>query len=79
MEDKNNDMKSVFYEVVETVNDNLNINCVKMISVYFNTQICREPMYRPLIRRKSLYVISNDNGVRIIQFSISKDHIVCNT
>jgi exonuclease III len=48
-EDKNNDIKSAYYEELENIYDTLPRNTVKIIIEDFNAEIGREPVYKPTI------------------------------
>jgi hypothetical protein len=43
---------------------------------YFNAKVGREDIFRPIIGNESLHEASNDNGVRVVNFSTSKTLIV---
>jgi hypothetical protein len=45
----------------------------------FNAKVDREDIFKPAIGNESLYTISNDNGVRVVNFATSKYLIVKNT
>jgi len=75
-EDKNNEVKSDFYEDLENAYDSLPGSTVKIIVGDLNAQIGRESSYRSTIGQESLLVTSNDNGVRVINFAVSKDPVV---
>lgn len=77
-EDKNNEIKSNFYENLENAYDSLPRNTVKIVED-FNAQIGREPNYRPTIGQVSLHMMSNDKEVRAINFAVSKDLVVSST
>lgn len=79
MEDKNNEVKSNFYEDLENAFDSLPGNTVKIIVGGLNAQIGRESSYRFIIGQESIHVTSNDNGVRVINFAVSKDLVVSST
>jgi hypothetical protein len=42
----------------------------------FNVNVGREDIFKPTIWNESLYKISNDNGVRVVNFATSKNVIV---
>lgn len=79
MEDKNDDIKDIFYEELEAVYDSLPLHCVKMVVGDFNSKVGRENSFRPTIGPDSLHNISNNNGTRLINFASSKDLIVSST
>ncbi|KAL4141519.1 hypothetical protein QTP88_004148 [Uroleucon formosanum] len=78
-EDKNNEVKSDFYEDLENTYDSLPGNTVKIIVGDLNAQIGWEASYRSTIRQENLHMTSNDNGVLVINFAVSKDLVVSST
>jgi hypothetical protein len=38
-----------------------------------NTKVVTEDIFKPTIRNKTLYEMSNTNGVRLVNFSTSKN------
>lgn len=78
-EDKNDDIKDIFYEKLEAVYDSLPIHCVKMVVGDFNSKVGRENSFRPTIGPDSLHNISNNKGTRLINFASSKNLIVSST
>lgn len=64
---------------LENAYDLLPGNTVKIIVGDFNAQIGREPHYRPTIGKESLHIASNDNGIRVINFAVSKHLVVSST
>jgi hypothetical protein len=42
----------------------------------FNAKVGREDIFKPTIVNESLHEISNDNGVRVVNFDTSKNLIV---
>jgi ribosomal protein S17 len=45
----------------------------------FNAKVGKEDIFKPTIGNESLHEISNDNGVRIVNFAMSKNLIVKRT
>jgi hypothetical protein len=45
----------------------------------FSAKVGREDIFKPTIGNKSLHEISNDNGVRVINFATSRNLIVKRT
>jgi hypothetical protein len=45
----------------------------------FNDKVRREGIFKPTIGNESLYEISNDNGVRVVNFATSRNLIVKST
>jgi hypothetical protein len=46
---------------------------------YFNAKVGREDIFKPTIGNESLHEISNDNGVRVVNFATSKNLSVKST
>jgi hypothetical protein len=44
----------------------------------FNAKVGREDIFNPTIGNESLHAISNDNGVRVVNFATSKNLTVKN-
>jgi hypothetical protein len=42
----------------------------------FSVKVGREGIFKPTIRKENLHEISNDNGVRVVNFASSKNLIV---
>jgi hypothetical protein len=52
---------------------------MKILLGNFNANVGKEDIFKPTIGSESLYQISNDNGVRVVNFATSKircSHIV---
>jgi hypothetical protein len=49
---------------------------MKMILSSFNAKVGRENIFKPTIGNESLHEISNDNGVRIVNFATPKNLVV---
>lgn len=47
-------------------------NYIKIIVEDFNAQVGKEEIFRPIIEYESLYITSNDNGMKLIDFVTSK-------
>jgi hypothetical protein len=52
---------------------------MKILLGDFNGNVGREDIFKPVVGNKSLHEISNDNGVRVVNFASSKNLIVKNT
>jgi exonuclease III len=76
--DKIDDMKDRFYEELEHVFDKLPTYNMKIL-LDFNAEVGREDIFKPTIGDESLHEISNDNGVRVVNFITSKNLIVKST
>jgi hypothetical protein len=71
-EDKTHDVKDRFYEKSECAFHKFP-ECHTNILLDFNAKVSRENILRPKIGNESLHKISNNNGVRIINFATSKN------
>ena len=52
---------------------------MKIILGYFNAKVGRENIFKPTIGNESLHQDSNDNGIRLVNFAISKNLVVKST
>jgi hypothetical protein len=68
-EDKTDDVKDSFYEEVECVLDKFPKYHMKILLGDFNAKVGREDIFKPTIGNESLHEISNDNGVRLVNFT----------
>jgi exonuclease III len=71
--DKTDDMNDRFYEELEQVFDKFPKYRMKILLGDFNAEVGREDIFKPTIENESLHEISNDNGVRGVHFSTSKN------
>jgi hypothetical protein len=52
---------------------------MKILLVDFNARVGREDIFKPKIGNESSHEISNDNGVRVVNFATSKNLVVEST
>jgi exonuclease III len=78
-EDKDDDIKDSFDEKLEQVFDQFPRYHMKSFVGDFNAKVGREDIFKPIIGNESLHGISNDNGVRVVNFATSKNLIVTST
>jgi hypothetical protein len=71
--DKIYDVKNSFYKDLEHVFDKFLKYHMQMLLKDFNAKVGREDIFKPTIVNKNLHEISNDNGVRIVNFATSKN------
>jgi hypothetical protein len=45
---------------------------MKILLGGFNAKVCTEDVFRPTMCNESLHEISNDNGVKVVNFIVSK-------
>jgi hypothetical protein len=72
-ENKTADVKDSFYEEFEHVFDKFSKYHMKILFVDFNAKVGREEIFKPTTGNESLHEISNDNGVRLVNFATSKN------
>jgi hypothetical protein len=75
-EDKTDDVKDGFYEELERILHKFSKYHTKILLGDLNAKVGREEIFKPTIRNESLHEISNDNGVRVVNFATSKNLIV---
>jgi endonuclease/exonuclease/phosphatase family metal-dependent hydrolase len=78
-EDKTDDVKDSFYEELERIFDKFPKFHMKILLGDLNTKVGREDIFKLTIGNESLHEISNDNGVRAVNFATSKNLIVKST
>jgi hypothetical protein len=71
-EDKTGDVKDGFYEELERIFDKFPKYHTKILLGDLNAKVGRENIFKPTIGNESLNKISNDNGVRVVNFATSK-------
>jgi hypothetical protein len=74
-EDKSDVVKDRFYEELEQVFDKFPNYHMKIL-LDFNAKVGREDIFKPTTGNDSQHQISNDNGVRVVNFATSKNRIV---
>jgi hypothetical protein len=72
-EDKTDDVKDSFYEELEHLFDKFLKYHMKILLGDFNAEVGREDIFKSTIVNESLNEISNDNGVRLVNFATSKN------
>jgi exonuclease III len=78
-EDKDDDIKDSFFEELEQVFNQFRRYHMKILMRDFNANVGREDIFKPIIGNESLHEVSNDNGVREVNFATSKNLIVKST
>jgi hypothetical protein len=72
--DKTDDVKDSFYEELECVFDKFPKYHIKILLGDFSaTKVGKEDIFKPTIENESLHEISNDNGVRLVNFAPSEN------
>jgi exonuclease III len=72
-EDKTDDLKDSFYEELEHVLDKFPKYHMEILLGDFNVKVDREDLFKPINENESVHEISNDNGVRLVNFVTSKN------
>jgi hypothetical protein len=72
-EDKTNDVKDSFYEELELVFHKFPKYHMKNLLEDFNAKVGREGIFKPTTCNESLHKLSNDNGVRLVNFATYKN------
>jgi hypothetical protein len=70
--EKNDDVKDSFYEGLERVFDKVPKYHTKILLEDFNAKVGREDIFKLTNGKESLHKISNNNGVRLVNFATSK-------
>jgi hypothetical protein len=71
-EDKTDDVKDSFYEEIKRVLDKFPKYHMKILLLDFNAKGGEGDIFKPTIGNESLHEISNDNGVRLVNFTSKK-------
>jgi hypothetical protein len=66
-------MKDSFYEKLESLFDEFPKYHMKILLGDFNAKVGREDIFKPTIGNESLYEISINNGVRVVNFVTYKN------
>jgi hypothetical protein len=70
---KINDVKDSSYEELKRVFDKFPKYHTKILLGDLNAKVGKEDIFKPTIGNETLYEISNDNGVRLVNFATSKN------
>jgi len=73
---KIDEAKDNFYEELQQVFDHFPKYHMKMLLGDFTAKVGRENIFKPTIGQESLHQDSNDNGVRQVNFTTSKNLVV---
>jgi hypothetical protein len=78
-EDTSDDIKDSFHEELECVFDQFPRYDMNSLLGDFNAKVGWEDIFKPIIKNESSHEISNDNGVRVVNFTTSKNLVVKST
>jgi hypothetical protein len=73
-EDKSSDIKGSISESLGYVFDQFLRYNMKTIFGDFNAKVGRENIFKPTIGNESLHEISNDNGVKVVNFATTENN-----
>jgi exonuclease III len=77
--DKTDDLKDNFYEELERIFDKLTKYHMKILLGDFNAKVGREDIFKPTTGNESVHEISNDSGVKVVNFPTSERLIAKST
>ena len=72
MNEKMEEVKREFYNLLEQNINQIAKSDIKIILRDFNAKVGKEDIYKPTSDNESVYNETNNNGIKMIQFSISK-------
>jgi hypothetical protein len=72
-EDKIDDIRDRFYEELEQAFDKFSKYHMNILLGDFNAKVGGKDIFKPTIGNESVHEISNDNGVRVVNFATSKN------
>jgi hypothetical protein len=75
-EDRSDDIKDSIYEELGCVFDQFPRYDMKILLSDFNAKLGREDIFKLTLGNESSHEISNDNGVRVVNFATSKNLVV---
>lgn len=78
-EEKEDDLKDTFYEVLEEEYEQLHKHDIKIVIGDCNAKIGKEDIYVGTTGRHSKHDISNDNGKRLIAFAVERSMVIRST
>jgi len=77
--DKPDDVKDEFYERLDRTYGECPKHDVKIVIGDANAQIGKESFFRPVTGKESLHSITNENGLRLINFAAARGMALCST
>jgi hypothetical protein len=73
------DVKDNFYEELGRVFDQFPRYDIKVLMSDLDAEVSREDVFKPTLRNESSHEISNDNGVRVVNFATSENLVAKST
>jgi hypothetical protein len=68
-EDKDDNIKDSFYKELEQIFDQFPRYHIKILLGDFNAKVGREDIFKLIISNESVHEVSNDIGVRVVNFA----------
>ena len=78
-EEKSDDSKDSFFEALEQVFDHFPKYHMKILLGDFNAKLVKEDIFKLKIVNESLHQDRNDNGIRRVNFTTSRNLVVMST
>lgn len=78
-ETADSDLKDAFYETLERTLNSIPSHSIKIILGDTNAQVGREKVFEKTAGKESFHLQSNNNGLRLVSFAVSKDLTISNT
>jgi hypothetical protein len=72
-DDKDDDIKDSVYRELEQAFDQFLSYHMKIFPGYFNAEVGREDILKPIIGNETLYEVNNNNGATEVNFATSKN------
>jgi len=70
--EKTEETKEKFYNLLEQTISQIASSDIRIVLGDFNAKVGKENVYKPTIGNESLHNETNDNGMKMIQFALSK-------
>ena len=70
--EKTEETKEEFYNLLEQTISQIASSDIQIVLEDFNAKVGKENVYKPAIGNESLHNEANDNGMKMIQFALSK-------
>jgi len=78
-EDTEDEILSEFYETLQSVCDEIPKHDAIINLGDFNAKLCKEQLYKDVIGRHSLHEVTNNNGLRLVQYATINNFKVLST
>lgn len=72
-------LKDAFYETLERNFNSIPSHSIKIVLGDMNAQVGRERIFEKTVGKESLHLQSNNNGLRLVSFTASRDLTISST